>query len=198
MKGDRPSLASAQFDFETEYNKCLDNSGGFGLFQIFICAIVLLGANATTFMYNSLSYLELAPDYQCKIDNIWQSCETDSICSGDNVEWRIDHDCATCLYNWVGKLDLTCAPKWKTGLIGSSLWIGWVVSLLFLPRLADVYGRRWVYAVGMWLLLPVMVATLLNHSLDVMIVCIFCQGFLSTVRVSIGFVYMMEFVAKKH
>jgi len=47
-------------------------------------------------------------------------------------------------------------------------------------------------------MIPFYVTMLLTHSLDVMIVCIICYGMISTCRVSIGFVYMMEFVPKKN
>ena len=113
------------------------------------------------------------------------------------MAWRIDYSCNTCLHNWVERLSLTCEPKWKIGWIGSSLWLGWVFTLLFIPRLADKYGRHWIYTIGMLLLLPVFITTMCSHSIDLTIVCILLQGMLSTVRVSIGFVYMMEFVTKQ-
>lgn len=71
-------------------------------------------------------------------------------------------------------------------------------TLLFLPSLADKYGRRYIYTVCMWLMLPVMITMMLTHSINVMIVCIICQGMISTARVSIGFVYMMEFIPKEN
>ena len=134
--------------------------------------MVLFGADATTFMYNSLSYLELAPQYVCFDGTEWLSCKPADFC-GTNIQYRIDYSCPTCLHNWVEKLSLTCEPKWKIGLLGSSLWMGWVLSLLFLPRIADIRGPRWIYLIGMWFQLPISLFTLFTRSLDVMIALIF-------------------------
>jgi len=146
-------------------------------------------------MYFTLSYLELAPQYECFSGAEWLSCQPADFC-GKDVAYRVSYSCKTCLHNWVEKLSLTCVPKWKVGLLGSSLWMGWVLSLLFLPRIADIYGRRWIYLLGMWLLMPILFAMLFTRSLNAMIAIIFMQGFLSTVRVSIGYVYMLEFIPK--
>lgn len=127
--------------FEQEYDKMLDQSGGIGRFQIYLLFVILCGMNATTMLYNSLSYLELEPEYECNFGGLWTSCNATYICAHPNTDWQYNYNCTTCLHNWVEKLDLTCEPKSKIGLIGSTLWMGWVTSLLFVPRLADIFGR---------------------------------------------------------
>lgn len=53
--------------------------------------------------------------------------------------------------NWVGKLDLACASKAKVSLIGSAYFVGWIVTLLFVPRISDKYGRRNLIVFGTFL-----------------------------------------------
>lgn len=44
--------------------------------------------------------------------------------------------------NWIERYDLHCASGFKIGLIGATPFIGWVITLTFLPRLSDaVFGR---------------------------------------------------------
>ena len=41
-----------------------------------------------------------------------------------------------------------CKPKWLAGSLGSVYFIGYVLTLLWLPRLADVYGRKILFTWG--------------------------------------------------
>ena len=52
------------------------------------------------------------------------------------------------LHNWVEKLDLACASKTRIGFMGSTFFIGCLVGLLFIPRLADQHGRRKIFIIG--------------------------------------------------
>lgn len=38
-----------------------------------------------------------------------------------------------------------CEPDWKAGLLGTVLYIFWCISLLIVPRLADRFGRRYLF-----------------------------------------------------
>ena len=40
------------------------------------------------------------------------------------------------------KLDLVCEPPEHVGYIGSAYFVGVLISVLTIPRLADVYGRK--------------------------------------------------------
>ena len=94
-------------------------------------------------------------------------------------------------------MDLECKPGWKLGMLGSAIFIGWVTTLLFVPRLSDKYNRKKIWLIGMfadWLLY---IALFLTHSLDLMIVISFCFGLCTTVRCNVGFVYMMELMPKR-
>jgi len=100
------------------------------------------------------------------------------------------------LHNWVEKLDLTCKPSWKIGMLGSAFFIGWICTILIIPRQSDTHGRKIFWQVGMFLQTLCFVVMDWTHSLDVMIGVIFMIGCLSSIRISIGYVYMMELLPK--
>ena len=91
---------------------------------------------------------------------------------------------------------MMCAPEWKVGLLGSSLFIGWCATLLWLPRLADVYGRKRLFCLGTFLDLVLYTALMLTRNLDVMIGIIFTVGLFTSLRVNVGFVLLTELMPK--
>ena len=101
------------------------------------------------------------------------------------------------LHNWVPKLDILCAPSWKIGLIGSSFFMGWVLSILVIPPLADIYGRRWFYTWAIFGDLIVYIWIFITHSINQMIACMFLLGVFTSGRCSLGYVYMQELVPKQ-
>lgn len=89
-----------------------------------------------------------------------------------------------------------CAPAWKVGLLGTCLFVGWASTLLWLPRFGDKYGRKNVFAVCMTLNLVMFTVMMTTGSLDVMMVSIFVQGALNSIRVNVGFLYLLEMMPK--
>lgn len=126
-------------------------------------------------------------------------CTKENICNGDPriASWEADPDSDRTLYNWQQKLDLTCVDDWKVTMIGTSLFIGWCTTLLWLPGFADRYGRKRFFWVGMLIQLCLYTCLLLTHSLIVMIILFLCFGALSTVRIQVGYVYLMELMPRK-
>jgi len=102
------------------------------------------------------------------------------------------------LHNWVEKLDLPCEKSSKIGLLGSAYFIGWVCTLLVLPRLADTYGRKWIYRLGMILTGACLSCVYVSSSINSMIAIIFCIGVLTSVRITISYVYLNEFILSKY
>ena len=91
-----------------------------------------------------------------------------------------------------------CAPEWKIGFLGSSLFLGWCITLLWLPRLADVYGRKKLFLLGMTLDLALYTVLIFASNLDLMIAVIFCFGLCTSIRTNIGYIYMMELIPKRN
>lgn len=101
------------------------------------------------------------------------------------------------LTNWVQQYDLACVKSSKIGLIGSIYFLGWVISLIILPRVADNFGRKWIYLGGMVLTVVVYTGVLLSNSVNFLIVLQLFGGIATGIRMSMGYVYMMEFIPTK-
>ena len=90
-----------------------------------------------------------------------------------------------------------CAPKWKIGMIGSMYFLGWFITLPWLPRLSDKYSRKKIVYMGMianWIMFIVMYFT---TTIDWMLLNMLIIGMLTTIRISIFFVYFMELLPKR-
>ena len=46
--------------------------------------------------------------------------------------------------NWFEYLNLACATKAEIGLVGSLQFVGWALASAISPRIADLYGRKYV------------------------------------------------------
>lgn len=109
----------------------------------------------------------------------------------------VDYNDNQNLHNWVDRLGLACVPKSKVGMIGSAYFVGWVATLIFMPRLSDLYSRKWFYLIGMMVNLLIYTGLFLCTNINVVIVLVFLDGCTSTPRVTIGYVYLIEMVPKK-
>ena len=92
---------------------------------------------------------------------------------------------------------MTCVDNWKVGLIGASLFLGWSVTLLWLPSFSDRYGRKRFFWGAMVLDLFLYVGLFLTTDLIVMICIWFCFGLLTSIRTNVGYVYLMELLPRK-
>ena len=54
----------------------------------------------------------------------------------------IDYSSSKTIKNWKTDLNLVCEEGSKIGMIGSFYFIGFVISLLFIVRLSDIYGKK--------------------------------------------------------
>lgn len=77
------------------------------------------------------------------------------------------------LNNWQQKLDLMCEDSWKIGLLGSSMFIGWASTLLWLPSFGDRFGRRKPFIVAMSINLLLYGILMVTHSIDIMLISLF-------------------------
>ena len=134
---------------EENINELLDQLGGFNKFQIFAYIAIIVGMDGPNWFCYSIGYLIQKPDvYLCTYtDGITPPediCTVENICDGDPriASWEADPNDSQTLNNWQQQLDLTCVPNWKVGMIGGSTFLGWSLTLLWLPRLADQYGRK--------------------------------------------------------
>ena len=87
-----------------------------------------------------------------------------------------------------------CATPWKVGFIGSAFFLGWCTTILWLPRLSDGNGRKKFFMAGMALNMLLYTMLMTCESLDAMIFVMFCFGMTTSIRINVGYVYLMELV----
>lgn len=82
--------------------------------------------------------------------------------------------------------------------MGSAFFIGWLIGLFFIPMLADKHGRRKIFVIGLMLAVVNYIGVIFTTNLTVM-TCLFAMnGFIMSIRESLGYVYMMEFIPIKY
>lgn len=121
--------------------------GGFGKYQTILTVCYILCNKAIAIILINLSFLEKVPsEYFCTYSDRpgeTFSCMPKDFCEDPTVTSYKPNMAATDSYNnWVNKLDLACAGPSKIGLIASSYFIGWILTLTFLPRISDLFGRQ--------------------------------------------------------
>lgn len=57
---------------------------------------------------------------------------------------RVNYTSDESLDNWFEQINLACATKAEIGLVGSLQFVGWALASAISPRLADIYGRKYI------------------------------------------------------
>ena len=94
----------------------------------------------------SLGFLEKVPnEYFCTYKdspNSEVSCKPDDFCKDPNVlSYRPNMELEESYINWISHYELTCTSGGYIGLIASAFFMGWIGSLVFIPRISDLFGR---------------------------------------------------------
>ena len=171
---------------------------GCGWFQILLPVIFSFGISAAApFNYGIGFYLQV-PDYTC-VDayGTTYSCSQEEICDGidqgDSLTTLVDWDSDRTINNWIIKFDLLCEPSWKTSLPGFNFFLGWALTSFWLPKYSDLYGRKKIYLIGHVLDLCIYTTILFTSNFTIIIVCGLLLGMLSSIRISVGYNYLIEF-----
>ena len=98
------------------------------------------------------------------------------------------------LVNWVDKMDLLCTPHFKVGLIGSCYFIGIIITILPVPLLSDIYGRKTIYLASLILCVFAQFALIINSSIDVAFGLYVLLGMTFPGRNVVGLTYLLEFM----
>ena len=181
----------------------LDQAGGIGAFQIIAFAIITCGISGIHFLWYGLPLFIKHPVYACQLTDpsldMNSMCTAEQICAGNPniLSWHIDWESHESINNWQQKFDMMCEPKFKIGMIGSSFFIGWCFSLLWIPRLADIYGRVILFRIAQVFDFILFTAFFLTNNLNVAIGIIFCIGFTTSIRLAAGYIFMLEFFPKR-
>lgn len=184
-------LANLSFD------EAIVHAGGFGLYQVVTSVVFFCSIFSGSIIF-ILPLFEAYPKYLCldHESNSWRSCEREQLCQNPETVWMIDYNSDESYLNFVSpnKLDLTCVTKSKIGMIGSTNFLGYAIGCIFIPRLADLYGRKKVFIICMWLQLAAYAGLYYSTSLDLTIGCFFALGLANVGRIANGVFYVCEFM----
>lgn len=61
----------------------------------------------------------------------------------------VDWDRSNSFHNYVERLHLECQDHETIGMLGSMYFIGWAATALFVPRIADIVGRKSVFVISL-------------------------------------------------
>jgi len=107
------------------------------------------------------------------------------------VDWTSKNS----LHNWITELKLICSNKYDVAFIGSSYFLGMVISILVFPRLSDMYGRiKILYGMLAFGLISYIGILFFSTSLRILYHFYFMQGMAATIAVCVGYNYLMEFL----
>ena len=76
-------------------------------------------------------------------------------------------------------------------------FIGWASTLLFIPRLADKYGRKKVYATGVACQVILYTSIFFITSINLMIIVVLLYGMTLPSTLNVGFIYLLELFPTK-
>lgn len=71
---------------------------------------------------------------------------------------------------------------------------GWSLGCLFIPRLADLKGRRSIFLIASLVSIPIYIAIILTRSLNFTLALNFLLGLTNPGKISIGYVYLLELI----
>ena len=92
---------------------------------------------------------------------------------------------------------MACESHSAVGKIGSAYFVGLVIGCLFIPRLADLYGRKWFIIICNILVIPTLMCFLFMESINTLTFCFFVLGILFTGHTLVNFLWGMEFIVKR-
>ena len=113
------------------------------------------------------------------------------------MSFWVDWDNPLSLANWSEQIGLICRPGWQIGLLGSAYYAGWCSTLLWMPRLSEIYGRARFFKFAMALNTLMFTVLMFSRSYALTLTSIFIVGFFTSMRTGIGWPYLLELVPKR-
>jgi len=143
--------------------------------------------------------------YQCTFADPSTITDPSDVCTAKNIcdkdprilDWSVNYNDINSLHNWVERLDLMCKPDWVVSMLGTAFWIGFVSTMLWMPRISDVHGRKLIFAIGVNISALLYTVVVFSKNFYLTLFAIFLFGVTNTIRTIIGYVYMTELMPKK-
>ena len=90
-----------------------------------------------------------------------------------------------------------CASDQFIATIGSLFFVGALVGSLFLPRMADIIGRKPIFVIGLVLHILTMMGILYSSNRYFLLAFIFFAGISEVGRYYVAYVYGVEVLPKR-
>ena len=108
---------------------------------------MVFGFGATNLIIYGIPFWTKQPTYKCVLTSA--NFDLDEVCTAENIcindsrieSWEVDYTNPESIHNWYEQLDLMCETSSLIGTFGSAFFFGWCLTLLWVPRLSDIYGR---------------------------------------------------------
>ena len=144
-----------------------------------------------------LTFLEKEPErFECYHDNTgqWTECSKTEICEQhlDHEHYHAIEDDPDYIDNWVEKYDMLCEPKWRVGLLGAFFFVGIIVTMIPVPRYADLKGRRLVFIITMCVSIISAIGLLACSTLEWAYFFMFLNGTTFAGKIIVGLNYLIE------
>jgi len=88
---------------------------------------------------------------------------------------------------------MQCADNSRFGLLGMMIFLGWTISAVIVPRLADIYGRKPTFIINYLVELLAVILMIYSRTFEIMAVALFLIGVCSAGRWTVTYIYLMEF-----
>jgi len=184
------------------HEEVLTEIGGFSRLAFRACFILIPAKVSGDLIVILAAFYQLMPKFECKQadSNAWQTCTQKDFCENmgapAGVEYRENLSDPETLQNWVQQLSMQCSPKSEFGFLGTIIFLGWTISALITSRSSDLYGRKWVLIIIMVLQFAAITVMCLAKNYLTMATALFIMGACSSVRWTVAYVYLMEFLTE--
>ena len=184
----------------------LERAGGFGLMQIYTLVTILLAIMSSTLIVHCIAMLELKPKEPTK-DNPDQEpgyicskkgqpdylCSPDDFCGDDSITYEVNFDGSDeNVYNWYTKLGLVCKDDNATAFLLTGSMVGFVLGVVFVPRLGDLFGRKLIVQIALIESIPCLVVYAIATTPLAVQIAGFFQGPAFIAKIGCGFLMLLE------
>jgi MFS family permease len=87
---------------------------------------------------------------------------------------------------------MLCEPRWRVGLLGAFFFLGIIVTMIPVPRYADLHGRRNVFIGTMIVAIISAIGLLLCSTLEWAYFFMFLNGLTFAGKIIVGLNYLIE------
>lgn len=120
-------------------------------------------------------------------------CSNEYICE---VDWSDPQS----FNNLISQFNFYCEAKWKIGMMGFMFLVGIVLGCATIARLGDIYGRKPIYIIGLYMHLAFSVLICLfsgDNSIILLYAMLIFFGMSLTARFYVGYTYNLEMQPKE-